>query len=311
MTARPSRVILLGPQRPHGNVGAVVAELGMGPAALISAGWQEWEEEDAHVLGALGPGAFNLRLYGRAEAVWQEDPDLARGHRKLQEDVRALRRAYNVRLASAMGAWIDLQKLAGDAAVLDPERHDALTAVRSLDDHHARRLAELREAFYHRFDPLMRASVGRQREEIRQAVDGVGVVVVEGGHVPALLNRLRLFGLDQLLAGKAVVACSGGAMALAARVVLFHDSPPWGPGHAEMGEVGLGLYPGVVALPHGSARLRLDDPGRVGRLAARFAPAACLILDPGSRADWDGRWHPHGTAHLTVSGHTETWRGAA
>ena len=311
MTGRPSRVILLGPQRPHGNVGAVVAELGAGPAALISAGWQEWEEEDAHVLGALGHGAFNLRLYARAESVWQEDPELAQGHRKLQEDVRALRRAYNVRRAPAMKAWIDLQRLPGDPGVLDPERYDALVAVRSLDDHHARRLAELRATFYHRFDPLMRASVGRQREEIRRALEGVGVVVVEGGHVPALLNRLRLFGLDQLMDGKAVVACSGGAMALAARVVLFHDSPPWGPGHAEMGEVGLGLYPDVVALPHGSTRLRLDDPGRVGRLAARFAPDACLVLDPGSRADWDGRWHPHGTVRLTASGHTEAWRGAA
>jgi hypothetical protein len=311
MTVGPARVILLGPQRPHVTAGTVVAELGAGPAALISAGWQEWEEEDGHVLGALGPGAFNLRLYGRAETVWQEDPELAQGHRKLQDDVRALRRAYNVRLARTMDAWLDLLALRGSPGVLDPERHDALAAVRELDDHHRRRLIELRQDFYRRFDPLMRSSVGRQRDEIRRGLEGVGVVVVMGGHVPALLNRLRLFGLDQLLVGKSVVACSGGAMALAERVVLFHDSPPWGPGHAEMGEVGLGLYPGVVALPHGSARLRLDDAGRVGRMAARFAPDACLVLDPGSRADWDGRWHPHGTLRLTLGGHTETWRGAA
>ena len=311
MTARPSRVILLGPQRPRASVGAVVAGLAAGPAALISAGWQEWETDDAHVLDALGHGAFNLTLYGRAETVWQEDPELAQGHRSLQEAVRVLRRAYNVRLAHAMDAWIDLQALGGDAAVLDPERRDALDAVRALDEHHGRHLAELREAFYRRFDPLMRTSVARQREEIRRALDGVGVVVVEGGHVPALLNRLRLFGLDELLADKAVVACSGGAMSLARRVVLFHDSPPWGPGHAEMGEIGLGLYPGVVALPHGSARLRLDDPGRVGRLAARFAPDTLLVLDAGSRADWDGRWHSHGTVRLTAGGTTEPWRGAA
>jgi hypothetical protein len=311
MTVRPSRVILLGPQRLHASVGAVVAELGAGRAALISAGWQEWEEDDARILGALGPGAFNLRLYGRAETVWQEDPELARAHRKLQEDVRALRRAYNVRLARSMDAWIDLQALSGDPTVLDPERQDARAAVRTLDDHHARRLAELRGSFYQRFDPLMRGSVGRQREEIRLALEGVAVVVVEGGHVPALLNRLRLFGVDQLLAGKTVVACSGGAMALAHRVVLFHDSPPWGPGHAEMGEIGLGMYPGVVALPHGSARLRLDDAGRVGRLAVRFAPDTLLVLDAGSRADWDGRWHPHETLRLTATGHIEAWRGAA
>jgi len=311
MTSGPSRVSLLGPQRGQANAGAVVAELGGGPAALVSAGWQEWEEDDHHVLGALGHGSFNLRLYARAETVWQEDPGLAQAHQTLQHQVRVLRRAYNVRLARAMDAWIDLEGLAGDAAVLDPERRDALAAVRALDDHHARRLAELRGEFYRDFDPLMRASVARQREEIRRALEGVGVVVVEGGHVPALLNRLRLFGLDQLLAGKAVVACSGGAMALARRVVLFHDSPPWGPGHAEMGEIGLGLYPGVVALPHGSERLRLGDAGRVARLAARFAPDTLLVLDAGARADWDGAWHPHGTPRLSVSGATEAWRGAA
>ena len=80
---------------------------------MVTAGWLEWEEEDARLRDSLGPGAFNLRLYGRAEQVWRDDPELARAHRKLQEDVRAVRRAYNVRLARTMDAWIDLQKLAG------------------------------------------------------------------------------------------------------------------------------------------------------------------------------------------------------
>ncbi|NJD19844.1 MAG: hypothetical protein FIA95_11255, partial [Gemmatimonadetes bacterium] len=238
MSVRPSRVVLLGPQRHGPDVGGVVAGLGEpGPVALVTAGWQEWEGEDARIRETLGPGAFNLRLWSRAEGVWQEDPDLAGGHRKLQEDVRLLRRAYNVRLAPAMDAWIELQGLPGAPEVLDGERESALAAVRELDRHHAERVAELRDAFYRRYDPLMRASVGRQREEIRRALEPVRVVVVEGGHVPALLNRLRLFGVDQLLHGKTVVACSGGAMAMAHQVVLFHDRPPWGPGHAEMGEV--------------------------------------------------------------------------
>lgn len=287
-----------------------MAELG-GRAALVTAGWQEWEEDDAGALAALGPGAFNLHLYGRAEAVWREDPELAGAHHALQDSVRALRRAYNVRLARTMDAWIDLQDAAGDPEVLDPERADALEAVRALDEHHAGRLAAMRASFYRRYDPLMRPAVARRRDEIRGALEGVDVVVVEGGHVPALLNRLRLFAVDELLGGKVVVACSGGAMALARRVVLFHDTPPWGPGHAEVGEVGLGLYPGVVALPHGSTRLRLDDPRRVGRLAARFAPDSLLVLDRGSRADWDGRWHAHGSLRLTAAGTTEAWKGAA
>lgn len=308
----PERVLLLGPQRHHPDVGEVAPPLAGGaPVALVTAGWQEWEDDDARIRELLGPGAFNLRLWGRAEDVWREDPELAEGHRRLQDDVRDLRRAYNVRLARAMDAWIALHDAPGRPEVLDGEREDALAAVQALDRHHARRVGDLRGAFYRDFDPLMRASVGRVREEVRRALEQVRVVVIMGGHVPALLNRLRLFGVDRLLAGKSVVACSGGAMALSRQVVLFHDSPPWGPGHAEMGEVGLGVVPGVVALPDGSARLRLDDGGRVSRLARRFAPDVCVLLDPGARVEWDGAWHPHGTRRLSGYGWVEPWSGAA
>jgi hypothetical protein len=126
-----------------------------------------------------------------------------------------------------------------------------------------------------------------------------------------LLNRLRLFGVDRLLAGRTVVACSGGAMALAERVVLFHDAPPWGPGHPEVGEVGMGLVTGVIALAHGSARLRLGDMARVARFARRFAPDACLLLDPGARAEWAGEWSAAEARVLATSGRVEPWRTAA
>jgi hypothetical protein len=127
-----------------------------------------------------------------------------------------------------------------------------------------------------------------------------------------LLNRLRLFGVDEMLADKTVVACSGGAMALGPRVVLFHDSPPWGPGHAEVGEFGLGLYDGVVALPNGSVRLRLDDPGRVSRMALRFAPDVCTVLDEGAHAMCDaGVWTASGALRLDEAGTTRGWEGTA
>lgn len=312
MTPTPTRVVLLGPQREHPDVGhAVGGYRGSAPVALVTAGWQEWEEDDGRLRGTIGGDVFNLRLYGRAEEVWAADPELAAGHRTLQRDVRLLRQAYNVRLARAMDAWTELLSLSGDGRVLDPERDNALAAVQELDRHHARRLQALREDFYGRFDPLMRSSVGRQREEIQRALASAGVVVIAGGHVAGLLNRLRLFGVDQLLAGKTVVAFSAGAMALASRVVLFHDSPPWGPGHAELGEVGLGMAPGVVALPDAATRLRLDDPGRVSRLARRFAPDACVLLDPGNRVEWDGRWHAQVARRLRGDGWAEEWRGAA
>lgn len=312
MTSRPARVVLLGPQGDDPDLDRVWSDLGRpGPVALVTAGWQEWEEDDVRLRTLLGPGAFNLRLYARAEAVWREDPELAAGHTRLQEEVRLLRRAYNVRLAHAMDAWAELRGLAGDGGVVGAEEGAALEAVRALDAHHARRLGELREAFYRRFDPLMRPSVGRQREELARALATAPAVVVAGGHVPALLNRLRLFAVDGLLEGKTVVAAGGGAMALARRVVLFHDSPPWGPGHAEVGEVGLGLYPDVVALPDAAGRLRLDDRERVSRMARRFHPETCVLLDRGSRVEWDGRWRTGGARRLTDGGGAEPWGVAA
>lgn len=312
MSGLPERVVLLGPQRPEPDVGRVAHDLGLsGPAALITAGWREWEEDDGHLRAAL-PGAFNLRLYGRAERVSREDPELTQAHRRLQARIKELRRAYNVRLAPAMDAWIELEGMEGAPEVLDAERRHALRAVRALDRHHARRIGALRREFYARWDPLNRRAVARERDEIRRALEPALVVVVEGGHVLALLNRLRLFGMGDLLAGRVVFACSGGAMALSRRIVLFHDSPPWGPGHAEMGEVGLSLYAGIVAFPDGSRRLRLGDPGRVARLARRFAPDACVVLDRGTRIEWDGRrWRTPGSIRLTDAGRTDTWRGAA
>ncbi|HSR41828.1 MAG TPA: hypothetical protein VLL48_06645, partial [Longimicrobiales bacterium] len=232
MSHRPSRIVLLGPQGDDPDVGRVVSELGpRGPVALVTAGWREWEEDDQRIRELVGPDAVNLRLWGRAEAVWAEDPELAEGHGRTQKRVRALRRAYNARLAGAMSAWIEMLAGHGDPEVLDPERADALETVRALDRHHLERLRELRHDYDDTFDPPTRPAVARRREELARVLEPVDTVVVEGGHVPALLNRLRLFGAGELLAGRTVVACSGGAMALAERVVLFHDSPPWGPGH--------------------------------------------------------------------------------
>ncbi len=82
-----------------------------------------------------------------------------------------------------------------------------------------------------------------------------------------------------------VVAWSAGAMALAERVVLFHDRAPQGFGHAELYDDGIGLVRGVVLLPHARRRLIVDDRTRMAVLARRFAPAHCVVLDDGARVD--------------------------
>lgn len=306
-------IVLLGPQRDRHDVGAEVARLrGDGPVALITCGWQEWEGDDAWLREAVGGGAFNLDLYRRAERVWGRDPELATAHSVLQHRVRLLRRAYNFRLAHQMDGWTAMESMEGDATVVDAERSSALDFVRALDRHHLHRIHTLRTEFDERMGLGERTALRRERDEVRRALDGAGVVVIAGGQVATLLNRLRLFDVEDALRRRPVVAWSAGAMAITPRVVLFHDSPPWGPGNAEVGEEGLGLVPGLVVLPDGRRRLRLDDPGRVGRMARRFAPDVCLSLDPGSRAEWNGRgWVGGQGDRLLPGGGVEAWRAVA
>jgi len=80
-------------------------------------------------------------------------------------------------------------------------------------------------------------------------------------------------------------------MAIVDRIIVFHDSPPHGPGNPEVLDVGLGWCRGVVPLPHAKRRLRLDDRERVSRTATRFQPDLCVALDDGSGIEWTGsRW---------------------
>ncbi|MDG1490758.1 MAG: Type 1 glutamine amidotransferase-like domain-containing protein, partial [Planctomycetota bacterium] len=140
--------------------------------------------------------------------------------------------------------------------------------------------------------------------EIAEILDGAGTLLVAGGHVGILYNRMRLFGVrDALPASTPVVGWSAGAMVLTDRILLFHDSPPQGPGDAEFLGPGLGMAPGVVVLPHASRRLDLAHRGRVALLARRLAPELVVALDDGDRleAGADG-WSGEGARRLTPAG---------
>src|SRR5262249_49144073 len=155
----------------------------------------------------------------------------------------------------------------------------------------AARIRAVHDAWLARWRPAERAAVKRRRKEIADALRGASALCIAGGHVAVLLNRLRLFDIAGLIGDRPVLAWSAGAITRREGVVLFHDDPPEGPGRAELLDLGLGLIPGIVPLPHARKRLRVDDPACMSRLARRFAPAACVALDAGARIDWDGtKW---------------------
>lgn len=294
--APPRAITLLGPQRLAPTLAEAVRGSGTrGCVAVVTAGWQEREEEVDELREHLGGGVVNLRLYARAEEVFRRDRTLARAHRQRQERLQRMQELYRLRLAHALEAARALLTRRGEPEVLNPEREASIAAIRELDRVHLERVRGVNQELEAKLEPLRRPSVARQREEIAEAMADCAAFAVAGGHVALLLNRLRLFGLAELVGERPIFAWSGGAMVLGERLVLFHDDPPQGPGNAEVLEAGLGLFGGLLPLPHGRRRLKLDDPLRVGLFARRFGDLACVAMDDGAILRLEGgRWVPQG-----------------
>lgn len=284
-------VWLLGPQYQAPNLGTVFPELGIpeGPIAVVTAGWQEREGEDSELDKHLGGRSLDLELYRRADNVFRSDPEFTQAHREMQHKLRDLTRIYDMRLSFMRSAILWLLDEKGDKALLEPEREHVITQVRDLDSWQLKRIVEIRGEFEAKFLPLERESIAREREELAKILRMAAALVITGGHVAVLLNRLRMFGVLGLAEDKTVVAWSAGAMTLTDRVILFHDHPPQGAGNAGVMEKGLGVCPRIVALPDGRKRLDLDDPLRVSMMARRFLPDACIVLSAGDVLSWDGK----------------------
>lgn len=302
----PARIVaLLGPQRFEPTLRRVMDSLGMeGRVAAITAGWQEREREDQELHDHLDERTVNLELYMRAERVAERDPELARAHRERQNRLKRLQRLYRMRLDPAMATCASLAREPLDDADARNELEEALEQVRALDAGHVKRISGIHAEFESRWRPIERDAVRRERDEIAKLMDASTAVAIAGGHVAVLLNRLRQFGIAQLLGGRAVFAWSAGAMAISERVVLFHDMPMHGSGWPEVLDEGLAVVKGVVPLPHAHRRLMLDDGARVSLMARRFAPALCAALDDGASlvVRPDGWQAGPGARQLTAEG---------
>ncbi len=283
---------LLGPQRLAPTLAEACEALalpGDARVAVITAGWQERESEHDELVAALGRPAVNLLLHARAELAFEHDHALFEAHRAKQDQLKLLQGLYRRRLRHAMDSARELLDLTrrdhgpfadGEGrtrAVVELEA--ALEEVRRLDRHHLSCVLEVERAYTELERPHEHAVVVEQREELTRTLAGCQAIAVAGGHVATILERLKLFELGPALARLPVIAWSAGAMALGERIVLFHDRPPQGRGDAEVLHAGLGVFPGVVPLPHARHRLLLEDRARVALLARRFAPAACVALD--------------------------------
>jgi len=301
-------IILLGPQRPTPNLTAIVADLpGDGPVLTITAGWR-YDESDREALDeAIGADAEPLPLYAWFDEIVGESPALARAYKERQREVRKLKELYRLRLKHAMDTVHALQaRRAEDPELVEPELEAALEMVRAIDESFLIRSSAIQLGSRQQLRALEPPRVARRRTEAARRILEARAVLVAGGHVGVLRNRLMFFELDFALRqasqrGTAVLGWSAGAMVLTDRVLLFYDDPPEGHSYPELLDRGLGLVSGLVALPHARRRLNLEDRDRVSALAGRFESSACVGMENGAHLVHSGGfWENRGPADTAL-----------
>lgn len=289
--ARPGKeftlsVTVLGPERPYPILPTALSGL-QGPVALISAGWRYDEDRDEPLRDAIGRSVINLRLYAAFRDIERDAPELVTAHARKQAALKSVKTVYRDAIVSGLAG---VQKLWADRR--DPSCPWFQQAIRHLQEVDSLFLAEagrLHEEFAATERPFQHPLVRSIRDGIENALATCSAVLVAGGHVGVLRNRMAFFGLDQALQGKRIFAWSGGAMVLAERILLYHDYTTHGVGLAEYLDRGFGLIPGVVFLPHAEQRLDLKSKDNIAILASRLAPMRAIGLQNGGGIDPEGR----------------------
>jgi hypothetical protein len=299
-----NRIVLCGPQ--GDSAAGALRELGItGPVAVVTAGWQEREGEPLE----LGAPAIDLGLHGRAADVFATDHELHEAYRARQTRLKLMQDFYRVRLDHTWSAQRAISVRSAPADLLAEEYLASLDLIRQIDRDHLARCRAVQQAFDAAWG-ADRPALARHTDELREQLAPTQALVIAGGHVAVIVNRLRLFGVLELAGDRPIIAWSAGAMALTERIVLFHDDPPHGQAISEVLDAGLGAISDLVVLPDARTRLRLGDTTRVGELAQRYAPASCIAMDRGSQI-WihDKRIARAVSAQrLETSGRVEAWQ---
>jgi hypothetical protein len=304
-------VVLLGPQGTKPDVGGVIADLGVRKVALVRAGYQERESEDAEMIATLGVPAVNLKLHARSVEVFREDTELTSAYQERQQRLRHIQAFYRVRLEKIEDASKTISVRYVEPELLATEERVSVDQYRHIDADHIERCNAVRTAFETTWRFHDRPVIARHREELRKEFQDLDALVIAGGHVASLLNRLAMFDVFDLAAGKPVIAWSAGAMVLTERIVLFHDYPPYGSDIAQVLDAGFALAPGLVVLPDPARRVNYKARAGIQRFARRMAPATCIAMDHGARIVFeDGKIVRATGARLTTTGEVDKdWDG--
>lgn len=306
--------LLLGPQRPIRNLGDAVEAAGIpqDPVAVISAGWQEAEGDIDDVKELVKRPLQDLQLYRRAENVFAADPKLADAYRRRQDRIMELQLLYQVRLRRLTMAARETMRADADEDLVAAESRHAISQLRALDRHHLHRVQSMIAEFESEFSRHTSELLAGHSAEIEKILAQCPTILLTGGNVIVLLNRLRLFGVHRLLDNHHLIAWSAGAMVLGDLIVLYHERTPQGRRDPEVLGPGCCVLPTYAFFPDAKRRLRLNDPIRVDLMSRRFAPGVCVTLDSGSQMLFDDNRIAHGTTarQLKHGGLVEELRAA-
>ncbi len=258
------QVTLLGPLDGV-DLAAEIEAFGVeGPVALVTAGWEEGERNDAEIDRRLGGGSRNLNLYGRRLDVLESDAAFADAERLLRTQLDDLREIY---LASP--APRARRGRRGPPSIRRCTARSGSGARRGdRCGPGARRvtssaIAAAYERFFAQHKPHERPSIARHREEVAAIVAECGAIAIAGGHVGVLNDCLHLHNLALLIEERPMIAWSSGCMAVSERIVVADDDDPAGRPD-EVYDIGIGVArgDGRARRSHGAApRARPGPPG--------------------------------------------------
>jgi len=282
----PQKCLVLGPQRPEVYFGSAMRDHGLdtGPVAVISAGWQEAEGDIDILRPQTSHPMIDSGIDSLSSQLLAAEPAMHRAYRERQERLTELQALYRQRLRQHSIAVRRTLQAEGNPAVIAPERRHAVSQLRALDRHHQRQIDKAHLRFDSEFNVGTNPRLAEFTHAIHEMFARVDTVIITGGNLLVLLNRLRLFGLGEVLHRKHIVAWSAGAMLLGDRIVLFHERMPQGLRDAEIIDRGFGFLPKVIVMPDAKNRLRTGQELRMSALSRRFAPSACCLLDNKSLA---------------------------
>jgi len=310
---------ILGPQREAPTLPKIIHEqYSEAKIAVISAGWRHEESELRPLARDLKRPLELLPLYQWFDELGQQEPALSQEHSLRQKQIKSYKESYRLRLKFGMDFLSEIKKRhKRNPDLYTTDLQEAQSEISNIDENVIRRLNHIRNDYPNLLTPWKHPSSEPFHQEIKETLDTCDVLLITGGHVAILRNRMFFFGCTQLLrdfleAGKTIIAWSAGAMTLCDQIVLYYDDPPEGEGIAEVLDTGCSLIPNALFFPHARQRLHLDDDLRIAALAKRFHNYQCLTLEKNTHLIWkNGAWVYSNHAHrLTSNGACELFAPA-